>query len=273
MPTRYVPTVDAYDAWAEVYDSDGNVLQAVDDYELGSGGGMMEKFVQEVSRREDQGGSLKVVDLGCGTGRNTVALLKQDWPTNVKVDITGIDASAGMLSKAAEKLQAAQDSLPAEAQAQRSFHLLKHDFLNPIDATLPPTPLPDHLPGHFGGLITTLVLEHFPLPSFFSVLSSLVRPSGVVLLTNMHHDMGSVSQAGFVSQDERTGEAIKVRGTSWVHGVQETVGAAKGAGFEVVGEVRERAVDEKMIEEGVVGERARKWVGVKLWYGMILRKV
>jgi SAM-dependent methyltransferase len=277
MPTRYVPTVDAYDAWAEVYDEDGNVLQGVDDWELGSGGGMMmEEFVSLVSDpRVREVGSLKVVDLGCGTGRNTVALVKQDWPGDVKVDVTGIDASAGMLAKAAEKLQIAQTSLPTELQPHRTFHLLQHDFLNPVDATLPPTPLPNHSPCSFDALITTLVLEHFPLSTFFSVLTSLIRPGGFVLLTNMHPSMGALAQAGFVSQDSDTGEAIKVRGTSWVHGVEETADTARAAGFEVVGSggVRERGVDEGMIERGVVGARARKWIGVKVWYGMILRKV
>lgn len=273
MPTRYVPTVDAYDAWAEVYDSDGNVLQAIDDYELGTGG-IMAQFIEVLNAKKDREHSTLLVDLGCGTGRNTIALMKQDWNTDLRVNITGIDASAGMLSKAAEKLQTTQEALPADARSQRTFNLLQHDFLDPADATRPPTPLPESSPQRqFDGLITTLVLEHFPLPAFFAVLASLVRPGGVALLTNMHEDMGTRSQAGFVSQDERTGEAIKVRGTSWVHGVGETVEAANAAGFQIVGEVRETEVGDDLITRGVVSERARKWVGVRVWYGMILSRV
>ena len=37
-------------------------------------------------------------------------------------------------------------------------------------------------------------------------------------------------------------------------------------------DVRERAITEDLIEKGVVGERAKKWIGTNVWYGMILRK-
>jgi SAM-dependent methyltransferase len=282
MPTRYVPTIEAYDAWAEVYDSDGNVLQAIDDYELGAGG-LLGRFIDEVLQ-SNGGRPLELVDLGCGTGRNTVALLKHQALADVNASITGIDASAGMLSKAAEKLRAAKESLGEQGRARKTFKLVQHDFLDPADATRPPIPLAAvtaPLPSDdftrsastpFDGLISTLVLEHFPLTTFFDALASLVKPGGAALLTNMHHDMGMQSQAGFVSQDEH-GQTIKVRGTSWVHGMQETVDAAVQAGFEVVGEVEERAAGEEMIQKGVVGERGRKWLGTNVWYGMILRRV
>jgi 2-polyprenyl-3-methyl-5-hydroxy-6-metoxy-1,4-benzoquinol methylase len=283
MPTRYVPTVEAYDAWADVYDSDGNVLQAVDDYELGIGG-MMERFIDTLVQTDRGDKSLEIVDLGCGTGRNTVAVLTHHRLNGLDVSITGIDASAGMLNKAVEKLHAAKKALGEQDRVKKTFRLLQHDFLDPTDATLPPIPLPAGtvpisgsestaaVSAPYDGLTTTLVLEHFPLNTFFAVLVSLVRPKGLVLLTNMHYDMGMQSQAGFVSQDAQ-GQAIKVRGTSWVHGVRETVDAATQVGFEVVGQVVERAVSEEMIEKGFVGERGRKWLRVRVWYGMILRRV
>ncbi len=293
MPTRYVPTVEAYDSWAGVYDSDGNVLQAVDEYELGAmGGGMMHEFVAEIlqqansASRGNEKESVELVDLGCGTGRNTVVLLEQEWPLDMDVTVTGIDASKGMLAVAAEKLKiavaktqrtTASDQAPT---SKRQWNLLQHDFLDPKDATRPPILMPPmlaaggrHAPndyGTFDGLITTLVLEHFPLHTFFTIIKSLVKPGGVVLVTNMHSDMGSQSQAGFVAQDEK-GEAVKIRGTSWVHGTQQTVDAAREAGFEVVEEVRERAVTEEMVRQGIVGERGAKWRGVNVWYGMLLR--
>lgn len=260
MPTRYMPTVEAYDAWAEVYDTDGNILQAVDDYALSNG--MLDRFITQVLETTADGRSIEIADLGCGTGRNTAALLLHPLLNKNKgVKITGMDASAGMLRKAAERLS---------ATTKTSFALLQHDFLNPIDATLPPSLLPSKVA--FDAVISTLVLEHFPLGTFFSVLQSLLRPNGIALVTNMHAAMGSSSQAGFVSVDGRSGEAIKVRGMSWVHGVAETVEAARRAGFVVVGEVEERGVSKGMMRDGVVGERGRKWVGVDVWYGMILRR-
>lgn len=270
MPTRYVPTIDAYDAWAEVYDADGNALQAIDDYELGTGG-MLKQFVDEVCMPKNRAQELKLVDLGCGTGRNTAQLFSQAWPEDYKIHITGIDASAGMLEKAMTKLGTAYKTCTESSNTKIVYSLLRHDFLDPVDANRPPIVLASGF--QFDGLITTLVLEHFPLPTFFAVIKSLVKPNGVVLLTNMHDEMGNRSQAGFVSQDEKTGEAIKVRGTSWVHSVKETIDAAKNAGFELVGDAKERAVTKAMIEDGVVGERARKWIDVNMWYGVILRKI
>jgi SAM-dependent methyltransferase len=300
MRTRYVPTVEAYNAWAEVYDSDGNMLQAVDDHELGQGG-LMQQFATEVQKANPPSMTLEgrkrldLVDFGCGTGRNTVTLLQQDWPSDVGVDVAGIDASIGMLRVADNKVAAALSDLGPARGFERTFRLVQHDFLDPIDPKRPPILLPrvhdvkdvySIAPtgsfiaptgsfaapaGGFHGLITTLVLEHFPLQAFFTVLASLVKAGGIALVTNMHADMGSQSQAGFVTRDEE-GEAIKMRGTSWAHGTGETIDAAISAGFEVVGEIRETAISEDMVKGGVVGVRGRKWIGVNVWYGMLLKK-
>jgi len=146
--------------------------------------------------------------------------------------------------------------------------LCKHDFLDAEDAQRPPL-LPPDLAAGFDAVLTTLVLEHFPLATFAALLRALVRPAGLVLLTNMHPDMGARSQAGFVSTDGE-GRQVKIRGKSWVHGVEETVDGAHAEGLDVVGSVGERAVTEDIL--GLVGERGGKWVGCKVWYGMVLRR-
>jgi hypothetical protein len=85
-------------------------------------------------------------------------------------------------------------------------------------------------------------------------------------VTNMHQEMGLQSQAGFVAAD-----GTKVRGTSWAHGVHDTIKVAEAEGFEIVGSVKETGIDEKMVGT-VVGERGAKWIGCRVWYGMILRR-
>lgn len=77
------------------------------------------------------------------------------------------------------------------------------------------------------------------------------------------------SQAGFVNV-----AGVKVRGASFVHSVEDMRLAAGRAGFEVLG-VREREVREGDVigEEARVGRRGRKWVGVRVWVGMVVRKV
>lgn len=73
---------------------------------------------------------------------------------------------------------------------------------------------------------STLVLEHIPLARFFRAAASLLRPSGLLVLTNMHADMGRVTQAGF-----RNPQGVKIRGHSYAHQVPDVLHAATDAGF------------------------------------------
>lgn len=276
---KYLPTAEAYDAWASVYDTDGNILQAVDNIELET---LLPAFIALVRDSVKPNASeISAVDLGCGTGRNTVklsnALLRSKAYSQVTV--TGIDASEGMLALAKEKLAETLTKFALEDPiSATSFHynFIHHNFLLPSHNTAsnePPILLKQQIfpPQSTDCLITTLVLEHIPLKPFFSIINSILQPGGYVLLTNMHPEMGSMSQAGFSSTDQ-DGNKIKIRGTSYIHGVEETVKAAEEAGFEVIGDVLERGiVDGEMAEK--LGKRAAKWVGIKVWYGMILKKL
>jgi hypothetical protein len=116
------------------------------------------------------------------------------------------------------------------------------------------------------GIISTLVIEHVPARVFFRAAASMLQPGGYFLVTNMHADMGRISQAGFV--DSKTGK--KIRPTSYEHEVKDVVVVAREEGFELVDPVVERAVEEGMLE--VLGSRAAKWVGVTVWFGMCFRK-
>ncbi|EKG15612.1 Methyltransferase type 12 [Macrophomina phaseolina MS6] len=274
-------TTAAYDAWAAVYDEDGNVLQGIDDLELeGLLPAFLRKSVGVVEGGEEARRVLRVLDLGCGTGRNTEKVvgwaIGRGEKERLTVEVVGVDASKGMLDKAKAKLT----PLLEDADGT-NLSLLNHDpFQNTPTATLPPP-----LASPFHAVMSTLVLEHLPLPVFFETLASLLAPGGYALVTNMHPEMGAKSQAGFVSKDAE-GRTIKVRGKSWAYGVQETVEAAKVVGLETVdvladeGEsrseakgVRERGIDEALIKSGKIGERGWKWVGVKVWYGFVVRKV
>lgn len=112
----------------------------------------------------------------------------------------------------------------------------------------------------------------------------------------MHPEMGATSQAGFVcpatsstphckhggndsnssnstSSSSSSDGSIKIRaGNSFIYSVEQTVGAARKAGLEVVS-VKERGVTKEDVERGVVGVRGGKWIGTKVWYGIIVRKV
>ncbi|KAI1184014.1 cyclopropane-fatty-acyl-phospholipid synthase [Nemania serpens] len=248
---RYLPTNEAYDKWAKVYDSDGNFLQALDDLELKT---LFPRFVASIKTPKPW----RVVDLGCGTGRNTTLLLSLP-----KTEVIALDSSKGMLEVARTRLHAPNSA----SQDQVDLHL---DIFDMLATSAPPPSVASYT---VDAVISTLVVEHVPLRVFFAHVSQLLRPGGVLLLTNMHSEMGGISQAGFV--DTLTGE--KIRPTSYAHTVEDVVSEARRYGLEVEsgGEegkgILERAVDEGMVEK--LGLRSTKWVGVTCWFGGIFRKV
>lgn len=255
-PVQHIPTQDAYNQWANVYDSDGNMLQSIDDSELTDL--LPTLLTQALSTQE---GPLNLIDLGCGTGRNTAKLLSYTWPPDRKINITALDFSSGMLEVAAKKLT----TIPRDA-ASVSLRLEQCDCFPTVhDPATSPIPSVDNL-APANALISTLVLEHVPLREYFSTLAALLVRDGLALVTNMHSEMGRVSQAGFVNE-----QGVKVRGESYAHTPEETVEEAGRAGFEVV-RLKERRMERGDVESGIVGERGLKWVGISVWYGMVLRK-
>ncbi|KAJ5658565.1 uncharacterized protein N7484_002214 [Penicillium longicatenatum] len=277
QPVKYMGTVEAYDKWAEVYDTDGNFLQKLDTIEMRA---LLPRFLDLVnaqSQAQTPGQQLKIVDLGCGTGRNTIQLLnaisaRQTTPAALaaQVEVVGVDASPGMLEVARTAIQSATaNNGPGSEQEKVSLDVF--DLLNPVSDAL----LPASLQGSGAdGVISTLVLEHLPLKEFFENASAIMKIGTYFLVTNMHAEMGAISQAGFT--DPQTG--VKIRPTSYCHSIPEVLDAAKKVGFQVTnlveGEdagVSERAVDEHLSE--VLGARAKKWVGVKVWFGVCFKKV
>lgn len=237
-------TSDLYTLWAPTYDTDGNILQAIDTAQLTTS--LLPTLSTLLSQRTTTTTPLTILDLGSGTGRTTLLLAAHPWPSPPA--LTACDSSTAMLAVAR-----------AKCPSTVSFALC--DPFSPYSSTLPEAA--------FDGVTSTLVLEHIPLQTYFRTLAQLLKPGGVAAVTNMHPEMGAGTQAGF--KDEG---GVRLKGESFVHGVQESVEAAEAEGLELVGEAREVEVDEGMLEgfgEGVrVG--ARKWVGRKVWFGLVLRK-
>lgn len=258
-PFKEVSNLELYEKWADTYDHDGNILQFVDDLQMVS---LLDQFVDLTTKGRGPQDSLALLDLGCGTGRNTVKLSQAPWNSNASLDFHAWDSSKAMLDVAKLKLS---------SNTGHNVNLEVVD-ISKLDN------IPTRYNGFFDGLVSTLVLEHIEIKTYFSAIANLLRPRGFAVVTSMHDEMGRLSRAGFKSA---SGERFK--GMSFVYTVAETVEAAQAAGLEVVGDVGETAVDERMIdggvlengvrvEKGAVAERARKWVGTKVWVGMILRK-
>ncbi|KAF3398532.1 putative methyltransferase [Penicillium rolfsii] len=279
QPVQYVGTVEAYNKWAEVYDTDGNFLQRLDTIEMRF---LLPIFLARVyTRFQAQPERLTFLDLGCGTGRNTIQLLealaqyqrqneKNIPSTAAQVDVVGLDASPGMLAVARSAIQ--------RTTQQEDLKVTPAVTLGTIDLRHPTTvraQLPQSLQSSGAvGVISTLVLEHIPAREFFEAASATMVPGGYLLVTNMHAEMGMRSQAGFT--DPQTG--VKIRPTSYCHSVSEVLAAAAEAGFQVediVGQegqngVLERDVDEQLAEK--LGVRAKKWVGIRVWFGVCFSK-
>ncbi|PWY94823.1 S-adenosyl-L-methionine-dependent methyltransferase [Aspergillus sclerotioniger CBS 115572] len=243
---QYLETTDAYNKWAKVYDTDNNFLQALDTLEMQT---LLPHFLHLLGNTFGPDPT-KLIDLGCGTGRNTLLLARLASP---ETEIVGLDASSGMLDVARETIEG------NSRVSLEIFDLLQESMDVPVGST------------RAAGIISTLVLEHVPPRRFFEAAEKMLRPGGCLLVTNMHSDMGAISQAGFV--DVETG--VKIRPVSYKHEIGDVVAVAEEVGFRVEwldGEgVRERMVDERLA--GVLGPRAKKWIGVVVWFGVCFRKV
>ncbi len=75
-----VPAREGYDRWAEIYDTDGNPLVALEELHF-------DRALGEVR-------GLELLDLGCGTGRHALRLARAG------ARVTALDFSAGMLARA-----------------------------------------------------------------------------------------------------------------------------------------------------------------------------
>lgn len=239
---------------------------------------LLPQFLDRVTARfptQSQSSPLKLVDLGCGTGRNTIQLLealsarRQNGDATSFQEVVGLDASPGMLEVAKSAIETA---VREKNLADTEVLLGVIDLLQGASSM---AQLPPALQGSgAAGVISTLVLEHIPAKEFFEAASAMMLPGAYLLVTNMHADMGAISQAGFT--DPQTG--VKIRPTSYCHSVPEVLAAAEQAGFQVdkllseegENQVLQRGVDQHLSE--ALGARAKKWVGIKVWFGVCFSK-
>ncbi|KAF7329351.1 Methyltransf-25 domain-containing protein [Mycena kentingensis (nom. inval.)] len=247
-----VPVVDAYTHWAKTYDTDGNFLQKVDD-----------ELVTEVLALPSFLGSpasppKRIVDLGCGTGRNTVKLLA--YPGVEKV--LGLDVTQSMLDVAKTR--------PELAQGIQDGRLVLGiwDLLN-----TDPAPAIDDADGGVAAdaIISTLVLEHLPsLSTFFHRARTLLRkdPGAWIFVTNMHPTLGVATGANFVSD---TGERRWTEKFVW--SAEDVVSAARETGFKVmegVGDDGKGVWTRTVRDEAHGGPKAGKWIGKEVLFAVAL---
>ncbi|KAK6329698.1 hypothetical protein TWF696_003568 [Orbilia brochopaga] len=268
-----LPTMAAYDRWAATYDSDGNIMQMLDDIFIGK---HLPPLIQDASSPHPQ---TVVVDLGCGTGRNTLKLAR------LGATVVAVDNSVGMVRRLREKLAQDEDATLAQrvTVVMQDLSAFPAGDLLPALSTLPPHSETSDVATtgqndvnadatastdikKVDGVVSTLVLEHLSLKTFFAVAAAILKPQGWLLLTNMHADIGACTSAGFV--DPVTGN--KVRPVSINHTEEDILSVARTHGFALDGAVSEDGVRDEA-HAAKLGPRALKWVGYKMHLGMLLR--
>jgi malonyl-CoA O-methyltransferase len=154
---------DGYAAWADCYDEDGNPLVALEGPAIGA------LFGPVAGKR--------VLDLGCGTGRHTLAL------AGAGARVTALDQSPEMMARARAKLRG-----------------------HAVDWVLHALPDPLPFPGAaFDLAVLGLVAEHVAdVRGLLAEVARVLRPGGRCLLSALHPERTAEGQrARFV--DARTG--------------------------------------------------------------------
>jgi malonyl-CoA O-methyltransferase len=203
-----------YDRWSAVYDHDANPLQALEEPAMRS------------SLGEVRG--LKVLDLGCGTGRHAL------WLAAAGATVAAVDFSEGMLGEARRKPNA------------EKVKFLVHDLHEPLP----------FVAGEFDLVVSGLVLEHLrELNGFFAESHRVLKRGGRAVISAMHPAMFlKGTQARFT--DPASGEVV-VPG-SVPHSVGAFVMAAVRAGFTLTA-VDESAPDVEFAKRYTRAEKYIDW--------------
>lgn len=175
----------AYDRWALSYDADHNATRDLDAL-------VVRGAPLDIAGRD-------VLELGCGTGKNTV------WLAEHARRVTAMDFSAQMLARAGERVTA------------RNVEYLRHDVRDPWPVASRSVDV----------VVGNLVLEHVEnLEPVYAEAARVLRPGGALFFCELHpFRQLRGGQAHFTDRD--TGETVHV--TAHVHTVSEYVNAGLAA--------------------------------------------
>jgi ubiquinone/menaquinone biosynthesis C-methylase UbiE len=141
--------VEAYDIWAENYDSQpGNLMLDLDQI-------VFSELLERITIKNKE-----VADIGCGTGRHWPLILRKQ-----PVSLTGFDVSPGMLGKLKEKFPTAHT------------HVITDNFFSLI---------PD---AFYDVIVSTLTVAHIEhIEEAINTWCRLLKPNGDIIITDFHPD-------------------------------------------------------------------------------------
>ena len=216
-PSDELSVLAGYAAWAPWYDGDGNPLTALEGPALRAWFGSI--------------GGKRVIDVGCGTGRHTEALLEAGAGR-----VAALDVTPEMMERARAKL------------AGKAVDWVRHAM---------PAPLP-FLDKTFELAVLGLVVEHVAnLPAALAEVARVLKPGGRCVVSALHPDRTLEGQrARFI--DPATGERRHI--ITYHRTTDEYRAAGRAAGL-VLDEERALSVSPKLAEKL---PRAEPYVGKNL---------
>ena len=181
---------DAYNVWAQDYDTDENRTRDLD-------AKVLRGHAFELDGRD-------VVEVGCGTGKNTV------WLAEHARSVLALDFSEEMLKRARERVTAAHVRF-ARADVREPWR---------VDS------------GSADFVTANLVLEHVEhLEPVFAEAARVLRPGGRLFISELHpyrQLRGSVARF----TDPHTQQTVRV--PAYIHDVQDFLDAGRAAGLAFV---------------------------------------
>jgi ubiquinone/menaquinone biosynthesis C-methylase UbiE len=193
QPSRESNIASAYNEWAETYDTDPNRTRDL--------------AAQVLKQAGLSFADRKIIEVGCGTGRNTEWLAR---PAAGARDIVGLDFSEKMLAHAGDRVR------------DPRVRFIQHDVRDEWPLAEASADL----------VIAMLILEHVErLEPFFAEAARILNLSGEVFLCELHPMRQLLGgQAQFIRS--QTGEQTRV--PAFLHNVSDYVNAGLSSGFELV---------------------------------------
>ena len=185
-----LPVLIGYAAWAPCYDGDGNPLTALE-------GPIVRAWFGPIRGK-------RVLDIGCGTGRHTEALLDAGAGR-----VVALDPTPEMIARARAKL------------IGQAVDWVRHALPHPL-------PFAD---GTFDLAVLGLVVEHLAdLAAALTEVARVLTPRGRCIVSTLHPDRtGAGQRARFIDPDTGARRHIK----TYHRTILEYLDAARAAGLEL----------------------------------------
>ena len=187
--SKHADVAAAYNDWAETYDTDQNRTRDL-------AAATLKQVKLDLNNR-------KVIEVGCGTGRNTV------WLAERAASIVGLDFSKAMLARARTRVN------------DRRVRFIQHD----ARVTWP------FADSSVDVVIAMLILEHVEhVETVFAEAARVLTVGGECFICELHPMR---QHAGGQAQFSNTKTGERQRVTAFVHDVSDYVNAGLASGLEL----------------------------------------